>query len=147
MKFISCLLCFGNCPYNSRIFFQLFTESCRMNYCQDGLLVDFAIGSPNMYTLAQIYGHYELQPFAVNNRPYFKKDSYGFWYDGTALWIIGTVSNVGQPFGYALYNKDVFCPHELSELNWEYYNGFNWVPAGDGLSVTCRCIFIQTIAV
>ena len=113
-----------------------------MNYCQDGLQVYFATET-QQYTLVPIYGHYELQPNDVNGRPYFKKDSFGFWYDGLGYWWIGLDSEKGQSIGYAFYDKDVFCPHQLSGLNWILTDGNYWYVAGNDLVITCKCIFIQ----
>ena len=124
------------------IFFQLLTESCAMNYCQDGLQVYFATETQTYYS---IYGHYELQPNDVNGRPYFKMGPFGFWYDGLGNWWIGLDSEKGQSFGVAFYKKDVFCPHQLSEMNWGISNGTDWYIDSDGsdLVITCKCIFIQ----
>ena len=114
-----------------------------MNYCQDGLQVYFATET-QQYTYIQIYGHYELQPNDVNGRPYFKIGPYGFWYDGIGMWWIGYDSDQGQSYGIAYYIKDVFCPHQLSELNWSLYDGNEWYEAGNDLVITCKGIFIQT---
>ena len=111
-----------------------------MNYCQDGLQVYFATET-QQYTYASIYGHYELQPNAVNGRPYFKMGSYGFWWDGISLWWIGT--NIGQSYGIAYYDKDVFCPHQLSEWEWWLFDGSNIYYAGNDLGITCKYISIQ----
>lgn len=46
-----------------------------MNYCQDGLQVNFATET-QQYIYVPIYGHYELQPNDVNGRPYFKMGSF-----------------------------------------------------------------------
>ena len=119
-----------------------------MNYCQDGLQVYFATET-QQYTTVPIYGHYELQPNDVNGRPYFKMGSFGFWYDGLGYWWIGfdPVSSIaGNSNGVAYYyEKDVFCPHQLSEMNWAISNGTDWYIDSDGsdLVITCKCIFIQ----
>ena len=114
-----------------------------MNYCQDGLQVYFATET-QQYTYAPIYGHYELQPNDVNGRPYFKMGSFGFWYDGLGFWYIGFDSMKGQSFGIAYYYKDIFCPHQLSELNWFLQDGtgWSWYGGGNDLVITCKCIFI-----
>ena len=78
------------------------TESCTMNYCQDGLQVYFATET-QQYTYTPIYGHYELQPNDVNGRPYFKMSTFGFWYDGLGNWWISANVVVGQSFGFAYY--------------------------------------------
>ena len=111
-----------------------------MNYCQDGLQVYFAAE----YANAIIHGHYELQPNDVNGRPYFKMDIYGFWWDGIDTWHIGDDIHKGQTFGLAYYYKDVFCPHQLSELNWVFFDATNHYSAGNLLSISCKCVFIQT---
>ena len=78
-----------------------------MNYCQDGLQVYFATET-QQYTYVPIYGHYELQPNDVNGRPYFRKDYFGFYWNGINQWWIGLDSNNGQSAGYAYYFKDLF---------------------------------------
>ena len=113
-----------------------------MNYCQDGLQVYFATET-QLYTYKPIYGHYELQPNYVNGRPYFKMGSYGFWYDGLGEWWICDDIAVGQAVGYANNGKDVFCPHQLSELNWSLWDGIDWYTTEDDLVITCKCFFIQ----
>ena len=111
-----------------------------------------------MLTDEQIIGHYELQPNEVNGRPYFKKGSHGFlwgiqnkgshgfWWDGIQNWWIGDDSDKGQSIGFAYYEKDVFCPHQLSELNWELLDGTIWYSAGNDLDITCKYNFIQNKA-
>ena len=118
------------------------TESCVKDYCQDGLQVNFATET-QQYTSVPIYGHYELQPNDVNGRPYFKMGSYGFWYDGLGRWWISQDNAVGQNVGFAYNNKDVFCPHQLSELNWSLLDAASWHSAGNDLVITCKCFFIQ----
>ena len=113
-----------------------------MNYCQDGLQVYYATET-QQYTYEPIYGHYELQPNAVNDSPYFKMGSYGFWWDGISFWWIGKDSEKGQSYGIAAYDKDVFCPHQLSEWDWLIYDATNWYYAENDLGITCKCIFIQ----
>ena len=110
------------------------TESCTINYCQDGLQVYFA-SDKQQFTERPIYGHYELQTNDVNGRPYFKMGSYAIWFDGVGFWWISLDYALGQSIGFAYYDKYVFCPHQLSEWNWR---GDNW-----NIAVTCRCIFIQ----
>ena len=113
-----------------------------MNYCQDGLQVYFATETQK-YTYANIYGHYELQPNDVNGRPYFKMGYFGFWYDGLGYWWFGVNGEKGQSYGFAYNNKDVFCPHQLSEWNWGLLNGIDWYSAGKDLGITCKFITIQ----
>ena len=120
----------------------LLIESCAINYCQDGLQVYFTTET-QQYTNTPIYGHYELQPNDVNGRPYFKMGSFGFWYDGVSHWWIGFDSMKGQFKGFAFYAKDVYCPHQFSELKWELHDSYNWYSGGSDLVVTCKCIFIQ----
>ena len=114
-----------------------------MNYCQDGLQVYFVTEIPqSIYT--PIYGHYELQPNDVNGRPYFKMGSFGLWWDAIRIWwLIGYDSKKGQSIGFAFYDKDVFCPHQLSEWDWVLNDGTDWYYAGNDLGITCKCIFIQ----
>ena len=133
------------------IFFLLFADSCVTRYCQDGIQVYFPTEAPtydeehNSYGVEYdpIYGHYELQPNDVNGRPYFKMGFYGFWYDGLGLWWIGSDTDKGQSNGGAYYEKDVFCPHQLSEINWVIHNGNDFYAAGNDLVITCKCIIIQ----
>ena len=113
-----------------------------MDYCQDGLQVYFATET-QQYTYASIYGHYELQPNDVNGRPYFKMASYGLWWDGLGFWWIGRDIDKGQSSGNIWYDKDVFCPYQLSELNWILYDGTALFSAGNYLLITCKYIFIQ----
>ena len=103
-----------------------------MNYCQDGIE---AYGT-EAYT--SIYGHYELQPDDVNGRPYFRQESKGIYWDGIDKWWIGADSSKGQPIGLAYYEKDVFCPHQLTEWNWWLYDGSNWKTAGKDLGISCK---------
>ena len=113
------------------------TESCALNHCQDGLQVYFATET-QQYTHAPIYGHYELQPNDVNGRPYFKMGSFGFWWDGIQHWVIGDDSRKGQSYGYANYDKDVFCPHQLSEWDWIVCDNIGCDYAGNDLGITCK---------
>ena len=110
-----------------------------MNYCQDGLQVYF-VTETQQYFDVKIYGHYDLQPNYVNGRPWFKKGGLGLWSDGK-YWFIGSVSDIGQPFGTANNQKDVFCPHQLSELNWILWDGGTvgtWYDAENDLGITCK---------
>ena len=109
-----------------------------MNYCQDGLQVYFATETLQNTYFAPNYGHYDLQPNDVNGRPYFKMGPYGLWYDGLGYWWIGYDSMKGQSIGFAYYEKDVFCPHQLSELEWLLWDGNNLSPAGNDLGITCK---------
>ena len=129
-------------PYDLFPFFQLLTESCAMNYCQDGLQVYFVTEIPQSIS-TPIYGHYELQPNDVNGRPYFKMGSYGFWWDGLGYWWIGYDIEKGQSMGFAFYDKDVFCPHQLSEWDWKMHDGDTWFMANNKLSITCKCFLLK----
>ena len=134
-------------PYNLDYFFQLLTESCAMNYCQDGLQVYFKTEpetATEFFFQLHLSGHYELQPNDVNGRPYFKMGSFGLWWDGIDRWWISSNDFVGQAIGYANYEKDVFCPHQLSEWNWRVWDGSDWTTAGNDLGISCKCIIIQT---
>ena len=113
-----------------------------MNYCQDGLQVYFATEA-QQYTYQQIYGHYELQPNDVNGRPYFRLGYYGFWWDGIGLWWIGSDNGKGQSFGFAYYEKDVFCPNQLSEWDWMISINNEWKIAEEKLGISCKCISIK----
>ena len=122
----------------------MLTETCALNYCQDGLQVYFATETQqSMDNLWTINGHYELQPNEVNGRSYFKTGSYGFWWDQKAYWWIGEDRYKGQSIGFAYYDKDVFCPHQLSEWEWGLFDGTNWYSAGNDLRITCKYIFIK----
>ena len=110
-----------------------------MNYCQDGLQVYFATET-QQYTSEPIYGYYELQPNEVNGRPYFKSMSsyFGIWW-GTTRWVIGDIIYVGQELGYAYFNKDVYCPNQLSELGeWLIWDGNNWYYSANDIVITCK---------
>ena len=111
-----------------------------MNYCQDGLQVYFGTETLQYYD-EDIFGHYQLQTYDVNGRPWFKKADYGLWAVGTN-WFIGPVSDIGQPFGVANNQKDVFCPHQLSDWDWRLSYGGTWVQAGPMLGITCEWFYI-----
>ena len=125
-------------PYDLIYYFQLLTESCAMNYCQNGLQV-----KTQQYIYQPIHGNYELQQNDVNGRPYFKMGYYGFWWNGIDKWWIGYDISKGQSVGFAYYDKDVFCPHQLSELNWRLWDGINMYSAGNDLVIICKCHVIQ----
>ena len=113
-----------------------------MNYCQDGIEAYYGTET-QQYTFESIYGHYELQPGNVKGRPYFKKGIYGLWWDGIDQWWISLDSLKGQSYGYAYYTKDVFCPHQVTEWNWELYDGSFWKYAGKDLGISCKYIFVK----
>ena len=136
-------------PYDLFPFFQLLTESCAMNYCQDGLQVYFETEIPQSI-FTPIYGHYELQPNDVNGRPYFRmggETGKGIYWDGiNSYWWIGPDYAKGQPIGLAYFSafKGAFCPHLLSELHgWSLFDGTNWNYANNHLLITCKHIVIQ----
>ena len=90
-----------------------------------------------------MYGHYELQPYYVNDRPYFRKGDWGLWWDGFSKWWIGYHTDRGQPLGYAYVQKDVFCPYQLSELAWwvwsyELDQWYLFLNQGGVLYTTCE---------
>ena len=115
-----------------------------MNYCQDGIEVYYGTET-QQYTYRLIYGYYELQPGDVNGRPYFKKGTKGLWWDGIDQWGFGFDSSKGNSVGVAYYTKDVFCPHQLTEWNWNLYYGINWIYAGKDLGISCKYIQNQII--
>ena len=130
------------------------TETCTMNYCQDGIWVYFPTEvqwyNEEANNGNNIYGYYELQPNYVNDRPYFKMGVFGLWWNGFYQWWIGRDIDKGKSLGWAYVNKDVFCPHQLSDLEWRLYNSkknewytYNGFGFRD-LFITCKCIFIQT---
>ena len=125
------------------IFFTILTDSCVLNYCQDGIEAYYGYET-QLHTYASIYGHYELQPFDVNGRPYFKKGIHGLWWDAVGNWIIGHHTEKGQSIGIAFYNmKDVFCPHQITEFHWVLLDGDNWKAAGKDLGINCKYIFVK----
>ena len=115
----------------------MLTESCSMNYCQDGLQVYFATET-QQFTYIDIYGHYELQPNEVNGKPYFKSSSFGIWW-ASKYWVISELIYVGQTLGYAFFEKDVFCPNQLSEWGkWLLWDGNNWYHSANDIVITCK---------
>ena len=128
-------------PYNLDSFFQILTESCANNYCQDGLIFYLA-SETQAYTDDPIYGHYKLQSDDVNGRPYFEMNVYGFWYDPiNGLWWIGSKWTKGQSMGIAFIQKDTFCPHQLSGFSWAIQdrNRDNFIAANKNhIGVTCN---------
>ena len=126
---------------------QLLTELCAMNHCQDGLQVYF---HTEIETQLGTYlgGYYELQAIDINGRPYFEMINgglYGFWWDGIDSWWIGYEFRKGQAIGFAYYEKDAFCPNQLSEWDWVYVANNEWYFADEVLSISCsKYISIQT---
>ena len=39
--------------------------------------------------------------------------------------------------------KDVFCPHQLNEWNWDIFDGNDWYYAGKDLGISCKYIFVK----
>ena len=120
--------------YNSDSFLSMDIESCESNHCQNGIQVYF--GTETQYFHTPLYGHYELQLDPVNDKPYFKMDIYGLWWVN-GYWFIGWDSNKGKMVGYAYYHKNVYCPSQLSELDWSIWDGSAWIDAGNNLGITC----------
>ena len=94
--------------------FSLCKDSCKMNYCQDGLEVFFGWETLEFTPVVSLYGYYEIQSSVVNGRSYFKKASLGMWWDGFSKWYIGYDSMKGQGIGFAYCNEDAFCPNKLT---------------------------------
>ena len=122
-----------------------------MNYCQDGLWVTVSetIKSQIYQNIQkiQLSGHYKLNLNNVNGRPYFndKRDIIGIWWDGIDSWWFGLDVQKGESFGFAYYEKDSFCPHQLSEWDWRVKDGTDtWIEAHNGFGITCKPIFVQT---
>ena len=115
-----------------------------MSYCQDGIHVKFTAETLQNTYFSSMYGYYELDPIEVNGRPYFKNGAYGIWWNGIDYWCIGQDSMKGQTLGFAFYEKDVFCPHQLAESEWWLFDGTDWYPANGDLVITCKCNFILT---
>ena len=44
----------------------------------------------------------------------------------------------GQPYGYAFYITDVFCPHQLSDWEWMVLEGTIFIGAEHALGITCK---------
>ena len=68
---------------------------------------------------------------------------FGLWWDGNGRWWIGNDDIKGQSIGIAYYDKDAFCPHQLSEMKWILQKGMvtGWYFAENDLDITCRCHF------
>ena len=106
-----------------------------MNYCQDGIQV-YYITEPQLHR--PIYGYYERQPNDVNGKPYFKMGVIGLWWV-LGVWVIGSDSVKGNMNGIAIYPKDVFCPHQLSEWEWIFIGiETGYSNAGKSLGLTCK---------
>ena len=72
----------------------------------------------------KIYGHYQKMNFLVNDRSYFRKGIYGFWYDGMGCWYIGLDRYRGLIRGFAYYShsRGIFSPNEMSGWKWKILN-------------------------
>ena len=119
---------------------KYFKGTCATIYCQDGIQVFYGTETQN-YNFAQLYGHYELQPDNVNDRPYFKMDPFGIWWDAFDSWVIGSDVNKGSENGFGHYRKDAYCPHQLDPWGWELWHGDNghWLHhAGKDLGISCK---------
>ena len=104
------------------------TVFCETNYCEDGINVN--------YPGSKLHGNYEIQPIYVNNRPYFKKSTYGIWWSN-GFWFIGHNSYKGQTRGSAYYLADDYCPHQLNEKFWVVSSNTGWI-AEPKLSIACK---------
>ena len=81
---------------------------------------------------------YTIQPQLINDRAYFKKGDYSIWWDGEDCWMIGSDFQKGSTSGFAVIQKDVFCLHKASELNWQLaWDQGDWREAGNALGVKC----------
>ena len=90
----------------------------------------------NQYQISELY---ELRPDNVNGRPYFKYHFFGIWWDGVDSWWFGLDSQKGESMGFAYYEKDVFCPHLLSESGWIVKTSADtWGLAGNGFGINCK---------
>ena len=90
----------------------------------------------NQYQISELY---ELRPNNVNGRPYFKYHFFGIWWDGVDSWWFGLDSQKGESMGFAYYEKDVFCPHLLSESGWIVKTSADtWGLAGNGFGINCK---------
>ena len=137
---------FSHNPYITLNFLPLLTELCANNYCQDGLQVYLATEKPKQNYPPDMFGHYVLQSYDINERPFFKTSSFGFWWDGIGKWWMGYSPDgdiVGQPFGNAFYQKDIFCPDQLSSVNWMYWNYQMWSDVGNDIAITCKCFHVN----
>ena len=74
-------------------------------------------------------------------------NTYGFWYTN-GIWWIGYDSSKGGSEGLAYYFKDIFCPHEFSELHWQLWDGHNnvYILSGNNLVITCKCSNDKTLS-
>ena len=52
--------------------------------------------------------------------------------------MIGSDFQKGSTSGFAVIQKDVFCLHKATELNWQLaWDGGDWREAGNALGVKC----------
>ena len=112
-----------------------------MNYCQDGIKISFGTETQE-YTYNLIYGHYEIQPSDINDRPYFKMGTSNlangiWWSDG--MWYIGPDWIKGTAAGFAYVATDKFCPNQLPmEEYWYLYTSAGWKRAKKNLLISCK---------
>ena len=76
---------------------------CEEYYCPVGIEVYFGTEIQQHFDVP-LYGHYELQTQPVNGKPYFKMNSYGFWWIN-GYWYIGYDSNKGKSVGFARFHN------------------------------------------
>ena len=121
---------------NIKCMFSIKTDLCEMNYCPDGIKVDF---DGESYS-----GHYDIQPIYVNDRPYFKMGAYGLWWSN-GFWWIGGDSYKGENGGEAYYEADDYCPHQLKEKkNWFQMMPQGWIGLGTN-NIVCKYITITSL--
>ena len=114
--------------------FSFKTDSCQMNYCQDGVMV---------YGDWLVKVHFVMQPIKVNDRSYLVGYSYhytaelGIWWS-EGFWFIGPVSIKGQPNGYMRYKTDEYCPHQLTQHGkWNEKSEQGWISTND-VVISCK---------
>ena len=122
--------------HSSRVNIDFVISDLSCETCKKGVEVYF--GTDKQEYSRNIYGHYAIQPQLVNDRAYFKKGDYSIWWDGEDCWMIGSDFQKGSTSGFAVIQKDVFCLHKASELNWQLAWGQgDWREAGNALGVKC----------
>ena len=122
-------------------FFSLKTDSCKMNYCQDGIQVYYKTERQE-YNYKPIYGHYRIDPSDVNGRPYLNNEieDMGIWWSN-GYWLMGDNEAKGQTAGIAYYSTDIFCPYHLIMLPrpWMLFNpSIGWFKAHKQLHLKCK---------
>ena len=102
------------------------------------LVIEVYFGTEKQEYSRNIYGQYAIQPQLINGRAYFKKGDHSIWWDGEDCWMIGSDFQKGSTSGFAVIQKDVFCLHKATELNWQLaWDGGDWREAGNVLAVKC----------